>query len=90
MSRVWIGEFNCYLSSQGIVLHLVVQQRLQSTLRNLWLVGRVLRSPSWVLEDIPQDRVRDVAVVVAHSDIRSPDLVLVRNAANPVDQRVLI
>ena len=47
---------------------LEVEQRLEPALRDLGLVGRVLRVPARVLEDVAQDDGRRVAVVVAHAD----------------------
>lgn len=77
-------------SSQLRDERLVVQQRLQASLGNLRLIRSVLSSPARVLEYIPENRVRDVAVVIAHADVRPPDLVLLGNVPNPVDQRVLV
>ena len=47
---------------------LVVEQRLETALRDLGLVGRVLGVPARVLQDVAQDDGRRVAVVVAHAD----------------------
>ena len=55
---------------------LEVQQRLQPPLRDLRLVGRVLRVPARVLQDVALDHRRRDAVRVAHADERLPDLVL--------------
>lgn len=59
-----------------------------SYLRNFWLVRRVLRCPSGILKHVSQNCVRDAGVVVAHTDVASPHLVLVCNALNPLDQRM--
>lgn len=88
---------------------LIVQQRFQSALCNLWLVRSVLsrpemslkviaiqshakrlNSPAWILENIPQNRMRNQAVVVSHADIRSPNVVLLRHRPDSVNQLVLI
>mmetsp|Transcript_26413 Transcript_26413/g.67196 ORF Transcript_26413/g.67196 Transcript_26413/m.67196 type:complete len:1036 (+) Transcript_26413:699-3806(+) len=55
---------------------LEVEQRLQAALRNLRLVGRVLRVPAGVLQHIAQDDTRDVGVVVPHADVALVHLVL--------------
>ena len=57
---------------------LVVEDGLQTPLRNLRLVGRVLRIPTWVLEDVPLDDGRHNAVSVAQANQRPHHPVLVR------------
>ena len=42
-------------------------------------------SPSRVLEHVPEDGVRRFGVVVAHADVRPPDLVLLHNVLDPLD-----
>ena len=59
-----------------------------SYLRNFWLVGRVLRRPAGILKHISQNCVRNAGIVVAHTNVASPYLVLVRDALNPLDQRM--
>ncbi len=54
---------------------LVDQQRLQPPLCDLRLIGRVLRVPAGVLQDIPLNDGRGDAVGVAHADERAEDLV---------------
>ena len=49
---------------------LVVQQRFESSLRDLRLIRRVRRIPSRILHDVAQDHVRCVRAVVAHADKR--------------------
>ncbi len=55
---------------------LVVQQRLHAALRDLGLVGRVLRVPARVLQDVALDHRRRQRAVVAHADVAAQDLVL--------------
>ena len=57
---------------------LIVEDRLQPPLRNLRLVGRILRVPTRVLEDVPLDDRRHDTVSVAQADQRSDHPVLVR------------
>ena len=59
-----------------------------SYLRNFWLVRRVLRCPSRILKHVSQNCVGDAGVVVPHTDVASPYLVLVCDALNPLDQRM--
>ena len=59
-----------------------------SHLRNFWLVRRVLRCPTGILKHVSQNCVRDAGVVVAHTDVASPYLVLVCDPLNPLDQRM--
>ena len=68
---------------------LEVEQRLEPALRDLRLVGRVLRVPARVLEDVALDHRRRDAVGVAHADERPPDLVLRRQRAQLVEHRRL-
>ena len=56
---------------------LEVQQRLETALRDLGLVGRVGGVPGGVLEDVAHDGGRDGAGVVAHADERSEAAVAV-------------
>lgn len=70
--------------------YLIVQQRFQTTLCNFRLIWCVLSRPAGVLEDVPQNRVWHVAVVVAHSDVRPPNLIFLRNVPNPIDESVFI
>lgn len=46
--------------------------------------------PSWILENISQNWMWNVAVVITHPDIRSPYIILFRNGPDSVDQLVLI
>ena len=48
---------------------LVVEQRLQPALGDLWLVRRVLRGPARVLEHVAEDGVGDAGPVVTHPDV---------------------
>ena len=43
---------------------LKIQQRFESPLRDLRLIGRVLRVPSRILQDVPQDYRRSDAIVI--------------------------
>ena len=52
---------------------LEVEQRLEAALRDLGLVGRVLRVPARVLEDVALDHRRRDAAVVAHADEGAED-----------------
>ena len=65
---------------------LVVEEALEAALRDLRLVRRVLRRPAGVLEEVAQDGVRHRRVVVAHPDVRAPQLVLGHDVLEPLDQ----
>mmetsp|Transcript_64550 Transcript_64550/g.113996 ORF Transcript_64550/g.113996 Transcript_64550/m.113996 type:complete len:535 (+) Transcript_64550:1456-3060(+) len=68
-----VGQRQC-----GEVSHhgLVVQQRLQTALGDLRLVGSVRSVPSGVLQNVAEDHVRGEHFVVAHADERLQNLVL--------------
>lgn len=90
----------CTLVEQGCIGHLQsshlghhrleVEQGLQASLGDFRLIGRVLRGPARILEDVPHDGVRYMAIVVAQTDVRSPDLVHFGDAAYPGDKFVFI
>jgi hypothetical protein len=68
---------------------LVVEQRLETSLRDLRLVGRVRGVPGGVLEDVAlHDRRRDGAVIT-HSDEGAEDLVSLREGTQLVEELVL-
>ena len=68
---------------------LEVEQRLEPALRDLGLVGRVLRVPARVLQHVAlDDRGRD-AVGVAHAEKAPPHLVLVGDLAELLEQVAL-
>ena len=54
---------------------LEVEERLQTPLRDLGLVRRVLRVPPRVFQDISQDHTRNDRVVVPHPDVRAEDTI---------------
>ena len=60
---------------------LEVQQRFQSSLRDLRLVWRVRRVPAGVLQDVPLDDGRDEGIVVAVPQVRAVDAVALGHAA---------
>ena len=68
---------------------LEVEERLQPALCDLGLVGRVLRVPARVLEHVPEDHGRRVAVGVAHADERAQQLVL-PGLARELRERLLL
>jgi len=68
---------------------LKVEERLEATLGDLRLVGRVLRVPAGILEDVPLDHRRRDRPVVAHPDVASEDLVPRRERAERPEQLVL-
>ncbi len=74
-----IGDFQ-----PGKVAHhgLEIEQRFQTALRNLGLVGRIGRVPRRVLKNIPLDRRRRDSAVIALSDQAGEHLVLARNLAH--------
>jgi hypothetical protein len=55
---------------------LEVQERLQPPLRNLGLVGGVLRVPGWIFQNVALDHRRRVGAVVPHPDEGPPVVVL--------------
>ena len=55
---------------------LEVHQGFQAALRDLGLVGRVLRIPAWVLQDVALNHRRGNRVVVARADERAKQAVL--------------
>src|SRR5205085_4361747 len=57
---------------------LEIEQRLETSLRNLRLIRRIGRVPAGVLEDVSLDHRRCHAVRVAHSDERAEDLIFGR------------
>lgn len=59
--------------------------RLVHTLIPSSSLSIIIPSPSRILKDVPQDGVRDAAVVVAHADVRAPDLILLRDLADALD-----
>ena len=68
---------------------LEVEQRFQTSLRNLGLIGRVGRVPRRILEQIPQNHAGRDGAVVAHADERLGAPVLCSHAAKPVEILVL-
>ena len=73
-------HFNPHLHAGEVCDHcLEVEQRLQAPLGNLCLVGRVLRVPSRVLQQVALNDWGKVGVVVAQSQIGLEDLVLLCN-----------
>ena len=65
----------------GQVAHhrLKVHQRFEPALRDLRLVRRILRVPSRVFHDVPQNHRRSDRVVIPHADQRTVHLVLARD-----------
>lgn len=61
---------------------LIVEQRFESTLSDLRLIGRVLCGPAGILENVTHYRVGHMAVVVSHADVRAPQLILERDVPN--------
>ena len=57
------------------------EQRLEPSLRDLRLVGRVRRVPPRILEHVAQDDAGRHAIVVAHAQVRPEHLVLRRHRA---------
>jgi hypothetical protein len=47
-------------------------------------------SPSWILKNIPQNGMRRVTVMISHSDIRSPDFILLRDFPDPIDEFMFV
>ena len=68
---------------------LEVQERLEPPLADLRLVGRVLRVPAGVLEDVALDHGRRDAVVVTEPDEAAERAVARSHAAQLLDQREL-
>ena len=56
---------------------LKIEQRLEAALRDLGLIRRVLGVPAGVLEQVALDDRRSDAAVVAHADVRAPNLVFI-------------
>lgn len=69
---------------------LVVEQRLESALSDFRLVRCVLRRPAGILENVAHNRVRHMAIVVAHADVRAPDLIAFGNLVGAFDQFVFV
>ena len=76
---------------RGEIAHhgLEVEERLQPSLRDLRLIGRVLRVPGGVLHHVAQDHRRRDAVVVAHAEKAPPHLVLLRDGVRQREKIVL-
>ena len=72
----------------GQVAHhrLEIQQRFEPALGDLRLVGRVLRVPAGIFQDVPLNHRRRDRVVIAHADERAEDLVLRRDLLQFVEQ----
>ena len=68
---------------------LKIEQRLEAALRDLGLVGRVLRVPTGVLQHVALDDRRRDAVGVPHPEEAPPDLVLVGDLAQLVEEIAL-
>ena len=68
---------------------LEIEQRLEATLRDLGLIGRVLRVPAGVLEDVPAHDGRGQTAGVAHADERPPGLVRLRDRGDAIQQLAL-
>jgi hypothetical protein len=68
---------------------LVVEQRLEPTLGDLCLVGRVGGVPAGVLEHVALDDRRHDAAVVAQADVTLADPVATRQLLEPREQLVL-
>jgi hypothetical protein len=68
---------------------LVVEQRFEPALADLGLVGRVLRVPTRVLEDVAHEHGRAHAIGVAHADERAEHAVPRRERAD-LGQRVAL
>ena len=58
---------------------LEIEKRLETSLRDLRLVGRVLRVPAGILEDVAPDHGGSEATGVAHADERTPGLIGLRD-----------
>lgn len=65
---------------------LVVEQRLEPALGNLWLVRGVLGVPSRVLHDVPQNHGGGEGAIVPHADVGAEDLVLLRDSLEHLEQ----
>ncbi len=65
---------------------LVVEKRLQPSLGNLGLVGRVLGVPTGVLHDVSENHTGCVGVAVAHPQIRPAHAVGARKLAKSREQ----
>ena len=68
---------------------LEVDQRLEAALRDLGLVGRVLRVPAGVLQEVPLDHPRGETAVVSHAEKRAEDPILLRALAELREGRAL-
>ena len=68
---------------------LEIQQRFQATLRDLGLVRRVGGVPARVLQHVALDHRRQHGVVIAQADVTLEQLVLRRDAAQVLQERVL-
>ena len=74
-----VGNVQCgQFAGEG----LKVEQRFHATLRNFGLIGRVLRVPAGVFEDVALDHRRRDGVVIALADEGTENLVMIRDPAN--------
>ncbi len=68
---------------------LEVEERFETALRNLRLIGRVRRVPAGILEHVAEDDTRRDGVVVAEADERPEHLIARRRAAQIAKELVL-